>query len=108
MAPDFGMPACAAFVADRQRRLERDAGGATLDGELVFPVAHRSVWFDHDRSIAVVVGSSGLDPVLNGGAPFATRLRVRTPSVPHRTTEAEDRHRTFYDAWGNLPSRRAA
>jgi len=27
---------------------------------------------------------------------------VRTPSVPHGTDEAEDRHSNFYDAWVNL------
>src|SRR5665811_1047327 len=34
---------------------------------------------------------------------FSTRC-VRTPSVPHGTDEAEDRHSNFYDAWVNLPT----
>ncbi|MET0903203.1 MAG: hypothetical protein ABWZ52_08180 [Acidimicrobiales bacterium] len=58
--------------ADRQRQLEHVVDQGTLDGQLVFPVADRSVWFNHDRSIAVVVWSSGFDPFAAGDAWEAT------------------------------------
>ena len=58
--------------ADLQLRLEHAVDEGTLDGQLVFPVADRSVWFNHDRSIAVVVWSSGFDPFAAGPAWHAT------------------------------------
>jgi hypothetical protein len=56
------------LTADRQLRLEQAVHEGTLDGQLVFPVADRSAWFNHDRSIAVVVWSSGFDPFAAGPA----------------------------------------
>jgi hypothetical protein len=58
--------------ADWQFRLEHAVGEGTLDGQLVFPVADRSVWFNNHRSIAVVVWSSGFDPFASGPAWHAT------------------------------------
>jgi hypothetical protein len=53
---------------DRRRRLQRMVDEGTLDGQLVFPVADRAVWFNHDRSIAVMIWSSGFDPFAAGPA----------------------------------------
>jgi hypothetical protein len=57
---------------DRQLRLEHAVDEGTLDGQLVFPVADRRLWFNRDRSIAVVVWSSGFDPFAAGPAWHAT------------------------------------
>ena len=58
--------------AEQQFRLQQAVDEGTLDGQLVFPVAERSIWFNSDRSIAVVVWSSGLDPIGAGSAWHAT------------------------------------
>lgn len=55
-----------------QFRLGQVVDEGKLDGQLVFPVADRSIWYNHDRSIAVVVWSSGLDPFAAGPAWHAT------------------------------------
>lgn len=58
--------------ADLQRRLEHVVRDGTLDAQLVFPVADRHIWFNADRSIAVVVWSSGFDPFGAGPGWIAT------------------------------------
>jgi hypothetical protein len=60
------------LAADRQLRLERAVTEGTLDYQLVFPVADRSIWFNHDRSVAVLVWWSGFDPFAAGPAWHAT------------------------------------
>jgi hypothetical protein len=40
---------------DYRRRLQGIVDQGTLDDQLTFPVADRAVWFNDDRSIAVVI-----------------------------------------------------
>lgn len=60
------------LAPDLLLRLEGAVDGGTLDGQLAFPVADRAIWFNHNRSIAIVVWSSGFDPFAAGPAWHAT------------------------------------
>ena len=80
---------------------------------LTFP-ASRSDSAGSARSTRPTSGSSRNDDgfvcddsFFTGGPPFSTWLVVRTPSVPHGTTEAEDRHSTSTTSGSTSPRRRA-